>query len=726
MSLSGRLGLYFLAVCGLGVSFLRAHQPSMYRVLLVPYHRVPDYKGDTVSLYAQLYVPTEGKSRPVLILVHGGGFEGGTRECAFLVHFAKYFAERGFVVASIDYRVGLPAEWSAQDWLLANLRAVQDLRTFIRYLKHSVGEGNPYGIDTTHIVVAGWSAGAFTVLQGAFLTDWEDIKKLPHIDTQQVAAIGGLYGDAYPGHTSDFWMAVSLSGGLYELSWITPKKVSHLVTIHPKADRVVRYDSQVGHRGIFWYGGYTVDSIARQRGISTFHLTVDMPFCRQAGVDCHYWQGDEKHVALGTPIIEAYLEEVLSALLVGGSPLFPLRRKEIRPAQGELLRGCLKGVCDGLRDDSSVRGYCTAWYAAQREDRLFFLLGAGVVLYLSVQVYLAFLIRRTPISDLELQIGSVPVLVAVRDEAEALPGFLQCLKTQDLPCTIYWGEDGSSDSTLCILESAQQERPQDKLFRVPSELHQRYPGKHAVLVHLEKEVNADLFLVADADMRFPSSWAKVLCGFLEKRLEMGGCCAPSLPSEKTIWEAFQRVEWASTLYLIAANQQRGRVVTAIGNSLALRRVAWVTVGGWRSLPPTLVEDYELLRGIERVGWCFEWVFHPAVLGETRAEPTLRRWLHQRLRWRKAARDLPRESLFYWVLQSLIPWTLLVGGNLFLLGLWAVAEGIPLARFRWVVGARRILRYVPLLLLYRFIQGPWLVWLRFARLPLYWRGRMYSA
>ncbi|GIV25232.1 MAG: hypothetical protein KatS3mg026_0924 [Bacteroidia bacterium] len=76
------------------------------------------------------------------------------------------------------------------------------------------------------------------------------------------------------------------------------------------------------------------------------------------------------------------------------------------------------------------------------------------------------------------------------------------------------------------------------------------------------------------------------------------------------------------------------------------------------LPPTLVEDYTLLEALKQAGWRFQWVWHPAVLGETRAEPTFRRWYQQRLRWRQAVGQVTGLSLFYWGVQSLLPWTLL--------------------------------------------------------------------
>ena len=45
------------------------------------------------------------EERPLLIYAYGGGFLNGSKEQAEAVSFANYFAKRGYVVATIDYRI---------------------------------------------------------------------------------------------------------------------------------------------------------------------------------------------------------------------------------------------------------------------------------------------------------------------------------------------------------------------------------------------------------------------------------------------------------------------------------------------------------------------------------------------------------------------------------------------------------------------------------------------
>jgi len=356
-------------------------------------------------------------------------------------------------------------------------------------------------------------------------------------------------------------------------------------------------------------------------------------------------------------------------------------------------------------------------------------LGLGMFLLISyaiMQMYLTWLLRRTTWAPSPTPSVPLPVLMATRNEESYLPHTLESLAQQNLPLHWVGVDDGSEDATPQIWSQWAQRHPERVIWTRLEEGQRVAPGKLGALIAAEKTLpRAPYFFVADADMLFPASWAEGLVAVLEANPALGGVCAPSLPRERTLWEAFQRIEIAATLYLIAASQRRGQVVTAIGNSLALRWTAWQSLGGWRSLPPTLVEDYALLVALEQAGWRFQWVWHPAVLGETRAEPTFRRWHQQRLRWRQAVGQFPPLPLFYWAVQSLVPWVVLFLAQGWAWGVFLAAELLPLWRWRQITAAQRILRYLPLLAVYRFFQGAWLVYLYLARAPIRWKGRQYA-
>jgi acetyl esterase/lipase len=119
-----------------------AEPPS--RVTVVP-DLVYDTRGGTV-LHADLYLPGPASSpAPVIVWVHGGGWLFGDRKSA--PNLSRFFAERGFAMAAIDYRLSKHATFPAQ---------IQDLRTAIRWIRVAAAS---YGLDPAHIGLWGASAG---------------------------------------------------------------------------------------------------------------------------------------------------------------------------------------------------------------------------------------------------------------------------------------------------------------------------------------------------------------------------------------------------------------------------------------------------------------------------------------------------------------------------------------------------------------------------------------
>ena len=99
-----------------------------------------------------LYLPPEpAKRKPLVVWVHGGGWNRGDARVSGA--FADWpgvladLAARGFVVASVDYRLSAEARFPAQ---------IQDVKAAIRFLRVHAAE---YGIDPARVYIWGGSAG---------------------------------------------------------------------------------------------------------------------------------------------------------------------------------------------------------------------------------------------------------------------------------------------------------------------------------------------------------------------------------------------------------------------------------------------------------------------------------------------------------------------------------------------------------------------------------------
>jgi len=121
-----------------------------------------------LDLYLDVFLPKDDilKKRPMVMLIHGGAFYFGSKDDASITHWCRHLASKGYVTASIDYRIGfLP---TMKGIGRAGYRAVQDAHAAMRFL---VSHQEEYGIDTSMLFVGGASAGAITVLNLAFMTN---------------------------------------------------------------------------------------------------------------------------------------------------------------------------------------------------------------------------------------------------------------------------------------------------------------------------------------------------------------------------------------------------------------------------------------------------------------------------------------------------------------------------------------------------------------------------
>jgi acetyl esterase/lipase len=191
-----------LSGCDLHHLEIPGEGPTRYRDLVfdevtttpdLVYGNAPDQQGEPVSLTLDLYRPTgdDVTLRPAIVWVHGGYFATGDKTSPEIVDEATTFARKGYVNASINYRVTPGGCISVTPaCLTAIVDAKHDAQAAVRYLRANATQ---YGVDPGRIAIAGTSAGAITALNVGYGP--EDV------------------GDSgNPGFSSRVRAAVSLSG----------------------------------------------------------------------------------------------------------------------------------------------------------------------------------------------------------------------------------------------------------------------------------------------------------------------------------------------------------------------------------------------------------------------------------------------------------------------------------------------------------------------------------
>ncbi len=248
---------------------------------------------DGVELALDVYRPPAGPGPyPVVLVVHGGGWRGGTRH--EFDGLSRYLAQRGFLVASTDYRLAPAHPFPA---------ARDDVAAALAAIKSHAGDLHA---DAARVVLVGRSAGAQLALLAAYTSR-----------DPAVRGVVGFYGptDLVYGYThpadpkvydSTTTLATYIGGHLRErrasyemaspINYVTPATPPTLL-VHGTPDELV--DKEQSRR------------LARQlRGAGVPHLLVELPWASHA---CDYF--------LRGPCgqISTYaVERFLGAVITGG------------------------------------------------------------------------------------------------------------------------------------------------------------------------------------------------------------------------------------------------------------------------------------------------------------------------------------------------------------------------------------------------------------------------
>lgn len=225
---------------------------------VVPYGSNLTYTLTTQNLYLDVYQPPVSdtvSARPLIIWIHGGGYTLGSRTDDHIVLWCNEFARRGYVSASIDYRLGIG---NPDGKLKAIYRSVQDAKAAIRFFR---ANASLYKIDVNKIVLAGSSVGAFTAIHTAY---WDTDELPTAIDT---ADLGNLEGDSgNPGYPSNPNAVVNFWGAIKDTTWIDADEPM-IVSCAGTLDSVVYPGSHTWASGDE-HGSIVIDRVARSKNIT--------------------------------------------------------------------------------------------------------------------------------------------------------------------------------------------------------------------------------------------------------------------------------------------------------------------------------------------------------------------------------------------------------------------------------------------------------------------------
>ncbi len=146
---------------------------------------VPYGAATQPQLTLDVYPPQHGSGpHPAVIIIHGGGFTGGTSRNGSEAYCADFLTPSGYAVFSINYRLAPPADFADM---------IADVQRAIRFVRHNAAA---YNVDSSKIVLLGGSAGGYLSNMAGLLEPTSNSASGDPVEREsdRVAAVVTLYG----------------------------------------------------------------------------------------------------------------------------------------------------------------------------------------------------------------------------------------------------------------------------------------------------------------------------------------------------------------------------------------------------------------------------------------------------------------------------------------------------------------------------------------------------
>ena len=286
----------FIALCFVvvffGNVFGQQYVDIQYQIksdLDITYGSAYDVAGNLRQLTMDVSYPTndsvESCGRPLMILIHGGAFMAGDKAEASLVTLREEFAKRGYVTASVNYRLGMfhtdrqvncnvssfGANWNclnmtdSSEWYRAYYRGIQDVNGAIRYF---VNNRTSYKPDVNNVFVVGQSAGGFIALGVGFTDDSTEVMGNLTAQMSAVKPPNKIY-------ENDCIIASGLDTSIASMQLSRPKLGAYAGSINPPLQKSFTIRG-VGN----FYGGVFNDIFESHSSVTpvlyTFHQPNDL------------------------------------------------------------------------------------------------------------------------------------------------------------------------------------------------------------------------------------------------------------------------------------------------------------------------------------------------------------------------------------------------------------------------------------------------------------------
>lgn len=248
--------------------------------------------------------------------------------------------------------------------------------------------------------------------------------------------------------------------------------------------------------------------------------------------------------------------------------------------------------------------------------------------------------KQTRFFSNDVGLPHISILIAARNEEKNIINCLKSLELLDYPknkLEIIIGNDQSTDRTAELVAEFTQNKSYFKTIEITENLGNA-KAKANVLAHLFNQSTGQIIFVTDADIQVKSTWIKSILPYF-KNPEVGIVSGTTVVNGTTLFGKLQSIDWLYFSGLLSAFDNLGLKSTAVGNNMALTKIAYEATGGYSSLNFSVTEDLALFTTVIQKGFKAINLLETNNLNFSKQQDSFQNFLHQRKRWLIGAQDL---------------------------------------------------------------------------------------
>jgi glycosyltransferase involved in cell wall biosynthesis len=236
----------------------------------------------------------------------------------------------------------------------------------------------------------------------------------------------------------------------------------------------------------------------------------------------------------------------------------------------------------------------TSNFIRRQHPPMLYLCSAILLVYSSFFVYLCTGIHKNS-HKVKTQSGrpetSVSIVLAVKDEDQAIARCIRCLLDQNYPqelLEIIVVDDGSKDATFSIIKKIAEQT--DILFPLKNDSQSFSSTKKSALDRGIRQAKGTLVLLTDGDCFPPPTWVASIVSIYQKQTALVAGFSPQGSQRSKLWDRFLFIDSLAAAFVAAGTIGHHHGVTCTGRNLSYNKTIFASTGGFDALPDSLSGD----------------------------------------------------------------------------------------------------------------------------------------